>query len=134
MKNKLSIKFCQENLLTEKKYNELGKYFRISYALESQDASSLACARCGGNQARKFVQLREYNMRNIILEKSYTNVVDKLLPHPFLKNQNWAYLWINSLKFDIVCFLVFFVCHVEDYRNILKLSCKLLAVASYKVF
>ena len=26
-------------------------------------------------------------------------VVEKLLPDPFLKCQNWAYLWINNLNF-----------------------------------
>ena len=31
-------------------------------------------------------------------------MVEKLVPDPFLKNLNWAYLWINSLKFYIVCF------------------------------
>ena len=30
--------------------------------------------------------------------------MEKLLPDPILKNQNWAYLWINSLKFYTVCF------------------------------
>ena len=34
----------------------------------------------------EFGQLIEYNMR------------------PFQKNQNWVYLWINSLKFYTVCF------------------------------
>ena len=48
----------------------------------------------------KFGQFIEYNMRNIFLEKSYT----KLFPEPFLRDQNWAYLWINSLKFNTVCF------------------------------
>ena len=27
------------------------------------------------------------------------NMLEKLFPGPFLKNQNWTYLWINSLKF-----------------------------------
>ena len=57
-----------------------------------------------GNQAIKFGQLIEYNMRNIFSWKKTQNVVEKLLPDPFLKNQNWAYLWINSLKFYSVCF------------------------------
>ena len=35
-----------------------------------------------------FGQLVEYNMRNIFLEKSYTNVMEKLVPDPFIKNQN----------------------------------------------
>ena len=32
----------------------------------------------------KFGQLKECNMRNIFLEKLYTNVVEKLVPVPFL--------------------------------------------------
>ena len=32
------------------------------------------------------------------------NVVEKLFPDPFLKNQNWTNLWINSLKFYTICF------------------------------
>ena len=34
----------------------------------------------------KFAQLIEYNMRNIFLEKSYKNVVERLVLDPFLKN------------------------------------------------
>ena len=45
----------------------------------------------------KLGQLIEYNMKNIFLEESYTNMVEKLFSDPFLKNQNWAYLWINGL-------------------------------------
>ena len=41
-----------------------------------------------GNETMKFGQLIEYNMRNIFLEKSYTNVTEKLPPDPFLKNEN----------------------------------------------
>ena len=45
------------------------------------------------NQAMKFGQLIEYNMRNIISLKNHTqNVVEKLVSDPFLKNQNSAYL------------------------------------------
>ena len=37
--------------------------------------------------------------------KNHTqNVMEKLVPDPFLKNENWAYLWINSLRFYTVCF------------------------------
>ena len=32
------------------------------------------------------------------------NMVEKLFPDPFLKNQNRAFLWINILKFYIFCF------------------------------
>ena len=45
------------------------------------------------NQAMKFGQLIEYNMRNIISLKNHTqNVVEKLVSDPFVKNQNSAYL------------------------------------------
>ena len=43
----------------------------------------------------KFGQLTEYNMRNIFHTQS---VVEKPFSHPFLKNQNWAYLMIKSLN------------------------------------
>ena len=36
--------------------------------------------------------------------KRKKNVMEKLLPDPFRKDQNWAYLWINSLRFVTVCF------------------------------
>ena len=49
-------------------------------------------SRSKDNQAMKFGQLIEYNMRNIFLEiflKIHTqNAVEKLFPDPFLKNQN----------------------------------------------
>ena len=36
----------------------------------------------------KFSQLIENNLRNILLEESYKNVVKKLFPDSFLKTQN----------------------------------------------
>ena len=36
----------------------------------------------------KFGQLIEYNMRNIFLGNHIQNVVEKLVPDPFIKNQN----------------------------------------------
>ena len=46
-------------------------------------------SRSKGNQAMKFGQLIEYNMRKILLKKiNAQNVVEKLFPDPFLKNQN----------------------------------------------
>ena len=44
MKNRLSIKLCRKNILTEKKYDEPEKYSSISYVRDGQNASSLACA------------------------------------------------------------------------------------------
>ena len=59
------------------------------------------------------------------------NVVEKVFLNHFLKNQNWAYLWINILKCSTVCF---YWMRVESYRKILKLSCRPLAFTSYKAF
>ena len=37
--------------------------------------------------------------------KNHTqNMIEKLVPDPFLKNLNWPYLFINSLRFSTVCF------------------------------
>ena len=79
----------------------------------------------------KFGQLIEYNMRNIFLEKSYTKLGGKLFPDPVLKNQKWAYLYINTLKFYIVCFY-----HMPSWglQNVLKPSSTPLAFTSYKAF
>ena len=54
------------------------------------------------------------------LSKIYTeNVVEKLFPDPFLKNQNLACLWIARLGFIQ---FIFIVCQDEGYLNRLKLS------------
>ena len=74
-----------------------------------------------GNQTMKFGQLN-VTWETFFLKNHPQNVMEKLVPEPFLKNENWAYLWINSLKFYTVCFFV--VWQVEGYRNILKLSCR----------
>ena len=52
------------------------------------------------NQTMKFGQLIEYDMRNSFLEKPYTTCGGEASPRDFYKkkNQNWAYLWIDSLK------------------------------------
>ena len=38
------------------------------------------------NQTMKFCQLIEYNIRNIFLENYTKNVMDKLVPDPFIGN------------------------------------------------
>ena len=52
----------------------------------------------------KFAQLKRYDIRNIFLKNLTKNLVEKLFPDPFLKNQNCAYTWIDSLKFCTVLF------------------------------
>ena len=76
----------------------------------------------------KFGQLIEYNMRNIFHTE---NVVDKLFPDSFLKNQNWAYLWSNILNLYTFCFNCL---PSWDYWMWLKLSCRPFAFTSYKAF
>ena len=68
-------------------------------------------------------------IREWLIEKKI--VAEKLVPNPFLKNQNWSYLWINSLKFYTVYFIIY---QVKGYRNIVNLSCRSLAFGSYKAF
>ena len=45
-------------------------------------------SRSKDNQVLKFGQLIEYNMRNISVENHTQNVLKKLFPDPYLKNQN----------------------------------------------
>ena len=52
-----------------------------------------------GNQAMKFGQLIEYNMKNIFVEKSYTKCAGETIPGSLSKNQYLTYLWIDSVKF-----------------------------------
>ena len=66
------------------------------------------------------------------LKNNIQNVVEKLFPGPFLKNQNYTYLRINSLKVLYILFLLFV--QVEDYRNWLKLSCRPLVFISNETF
>ena len=72
-------------------------------------------SRSKGNQITKFGQLIDIIWEKFFLKNHTQNVVAKLYPDFFLKYQNWAYLWNNSLKLGIVC-------QVQDYQNILKLS------------
>ena len=50
-----------------------------------------------------FNQLLEYTWETFFLKTDTQNLLEKLFPDPSLKNQNWAYLWINSLIFYTVC-------------------------------
>ena len=45
-------------------------------------------SRSKGNQTMKFGHLIEYIMRSIFLKRPAQNVVEKIFPDPFLKNQN----------------------------------------------
>ena len=54
----------------------------------------------------KLGPLIEYNMRNILLEKSYAKCGGETIPSLFSKKQELSIFWINSLEFYIVCFYV----------------------------
>ena len=82
--------------------------------------------RSKSNRTMKFGQ---NIIRQTFLLKNHTqNLVEKLFPDLFLKNQNWAYSWINSLKF----YIVYFCCMLS--WEIWKLSCGPLAFISKKAF
>ena len=72
-------------------------------------------------------------MRNIFIGKLYAKFEEKLIPDPFLKNENWAYLSLDQ-QFEILYNIFLRYIQVEDYRNILKLTCWLLAFISYQTF
>ena len=65
-------------------------------------------SRSKGNQAMKFGQLLENNMKNIFSDKIFhtQNVVEKQFPDSFLNNQYCAHLWIKSLKFVQFVFIL----------------------------
>ena len=74
-------------------------------------------SRSKNNQAMKFGQLLEHNMRTFYFEKCS----GEGLSQSFSKNQNYAYLWSNSLKFYIYSF--FLLCDMlRAIVNILKLN------------
>ena len=70
------------------------------------------------NQAIKFGQLIEYNMRNIFLEKSYTKCGGEANPrllHKKIKIKHISGSTVGNVFFDV---------QVEVYQNILKLRCR----------
>ena len=48
--------------------------------------------------------MRYGQLIDIFIEKSYAKCGGKIIPRLFLKNQNQAYLWFNSVKFYTICF------------------------------
>ena len=89
-------------------------------------------SRSNYNQTMTFGQLTEYNMIGNFLEKSYTKWCGDISPRLFLKNQNCAYLCISGQTFYTAIFYCLTNWRLSKY--ILKLSCKPLAIASYKAF
>ena len=83
------------------------------------------------NHTTQFDQLIEYNMEHVFLENSYAKCGRQTSPKIFPRNKNRAYLWISSLKFYAVCFIIY---PIQGLPNILKLKCWPLAFSSCKVF
>ena len=86
------------------------------------------------NQAMEFGQLIEYKMRNIFFENYTRNMVEKLFPGSFLKNQNWAYVWISNLKFYADCFYCMASLRLSRYIETKLQTTWQLTFTSYKVF
>ena len=61
-------------------------------------------SRSKGNQTMKLSPVKIITQETFFLKNHTQNVVEKLFPDPVLVYQNWAYLWVNSLKFYTVCF------------------------------
>ena len=57
-----------------------------------------------GNQAMKFGQLIEHNLRNIFLEKLCTKYVGETIPRPFFKKSN---LSISLNQYSNVLYILF---------------------------
>ena len=57
-------------------------------------------------------------MRNIFVEKLYTNCAGETIPRPLSKNKNWAYLWIDNVKFLPVCFYCMLIWGLSKYSGI----------------
>ena len=66
------------------------------------------------NQAMKFDQLIEYNIRNLFLEKSYTACGEKLFPEPFTILLTSFSVWFlkNNIFLVIFYYLTKFHCLV----------------------
>ena len=65
-----------------------------------------------------------------MLKDHVQNVTEKLVPDPFLKNEKSSI----SLGQEPEILYSFLQVQDEDYQTILKIKCKRLALASYKVF
>ena len=68
----------------------------------------------------KFTQLKEYNMRNIFLEKSYKKCGREASPRPFYKKAKLSISQDQQSEMLLSLFLLF--AQVEVYQNILKLK------------
>ena len=73
------------------------------------------------NQTMEFGQLREYYMRHIFLEKSYTKCGDETSFRPFSKKSKLR-ISLDQQSENLYSLLLLYV-QVVDHRNMLKLRC-----------
>ena len=85
--------------------------------------------RIKANNAVKFAQLIECSMRNIFLEKSYTEFSEETIPRPFSKESTLSISLDQQSKVSYGQFVLY-----AKLRAILKLSYKIIAINSYKTF
>ena len=84
-----------------------------------------------GNQAMKFGQLLEYNMKIIFLEKLSTKLDGETNPRPF--SGKFRLRWINSLNIYTVCFYCIPSWGVSKYIEIkLQTTCFYLILNIFK--
>ena len=88
----------------------------------------LNISRSKGNQAMKYGQSIEYNMRNIFLEKSYIKCGGKISPRSLPKNSKLS-ISLDQQS-DVLYSLLLLYAQVERSR----LRCRPLAFTSYKAF
>ena len=97
------LNFCLD-ILAIRKNGLIRKIKLISNFMTSQPGKktiaihilpNISRSKC--NQIMEFDQLIEYNIKTFFLEESYLKRVREI-------NHDWAYLWVNSLKFCTVCF------------------------------
>ena len=85
------LSFCLAFLVVQKNglIRKIRLIFKFMTSEPGQQTSSIYIlpnnSRSNGNQTMKFVQLLEYNMRNIFVEKSYTKCSGGTIPRPFSK-------------------------------------------------
>ena len=95
-------------------------------------------SRCKDNHTTRFGQLIECKIRNIFLEKSNAKCGGETSYRPFPEKSKFSISVdqqskvLYSLHVQHVQFLLYV--QVEGYRNILKLRCRPIALASYKAF
>ena len=124
--------FCIETGLTRVKWEYVFRRCSIKKMFweNSQNSQENTCARVS------FLMKLQGSAYNFIKKRDSGKGV--FFWQPFSKNQNWAYLWINSIKcLYNLCFFDRFYCmsswelSKNSYRKILQLSSKPFAFTSY---